>query len=124
MEKSELLFLLGLCLVTFTLLRRSFRYFGRRPKKNRWGETISPKKRSKKRGHVSEVSALIARMDSIEVELDERARDLMGELDSKMLALQHLTRQATEESCRLQELLAQAQEAGLVDSINRPIGKL
>ena len=49
-----------------------------------------------------------------QVEMHETARDLKGEIDSKLSALQALIRVADEESCRLERAIAEAVQLGIV----------
>jgi hypothetical protein len=94
---AQLLFLLGLGLVIFVLLVRSKRYFrqvtqyqtpaARPPRRTEAPKTISGPSRD---------------FEKWEVEMHDLARDLMGQLDSKIRVLELLIRQADEAAARLE----------------------
>ncbi len=87
----------GILIVTMTLLRRGIRY-------RRTGKST---KRAENRRLAHATSSASHEMDRWEVHMHETARDLSAQLDSKMVALQHVIRLAEERSARLEELLIQ-----------------
>jgi hypothetical protein len=98
--------LLGLALLIAILLRRSFRYYGRRgTTRDAPAEylTQTPRPASNHRS-LSSAPADVLRW---QVEMHETARDLKAELDSKMRLLQLLVAQAREQAERLEALLQQ-----------------
>ncbi|HKD36075.1 MAG TPA: hypothetical protein VKB78_04720, partial [Pirellulales bacterium] len=92
----QLLFLLGLGLVIFILLVRSKRYFRQvtqyQVPAGQPGKTALPKK----------AAASSRELEKWEVEMHDLARDLMGQLDSKVRVLELLIREANEAAARLE----------------------
>lgn len=106
---APLAFALGCGLLTALLLRRSYRYFG---KKRRGGSgphlEAQPRPTHAWDGAKQDASA---RFDRQQVELQELARDLTGQIDSKLLLLQELNAKSERQIQRLEELLAETEHA-------------
>ena len=108
---SWLMFLLGTALLTWILLRRSYRYLGRTKDGShadrRYGTSSSGCERSGQ-------SLAHAPKDVLrwQVEMHETARDLKAELDSKMGALQQLSRIAEQHCQRLETAILHAEKIG------------
>ena len=102
---SWAMFGLGVVLLIVILFRRSARYQRklRRPRSNprNFGKTESAPARQPLADAPPEVLKW-------QVEMHETARDLSGELDSKMLALQALLRQATQQAEQLEAAIEKA----------------
>jgi len=96
---------LAMVAVTFFLLRRSYRYFGRRSK---GGSAVVrvPRPKNSRSGLPADALDELTRQ---EVQLHERERDVSARLDSKIGVLQHLIRQAQETIARLESLIADAE---------------
>jgi hypothetical protein len=87
-------------LLTFFLLRRSVRRFAQLRKR----ELEKPRLRI-----AAEPGAPVAASPPGEVELHERARELIARIDSKAAALEHLLRLAAAEADRLEEAVRRAE---------------
>ncbi len=84
--------LLALVVFTWVLLRRWHRYFKRRQTDpSPVVKVPRPDDQAASRPSYSDVSPELLKF---EVQLEERARELMAQLDSKMVALMHLIRDA------------------------------
>lgn len=103
------MFLTGVGLLTAILLRRSFRYFGRqtRRRKNEAPIDHQPRPIDVWAGAQHDVAAHIQRQ---EVEFFDMARDVTGQLDSKMLLLQQLMAQSNEQIARMEQLLEEMEQ--------------
>jgi hypothetical protein len=108
------MFTLGVVLMTVILLRRAVRYSkGRRAGADSLGTT--------KAGAVRDFDREQPLMDAPpeilrwQVEMQEMARDLKAELDSKMRALQVLAKMASNESERLERAIARAERLGIAE---------
>ena len=98
--------LAGIALLTIILLRRSYRYYGRKkPKKTEAGAYLAKTARPTTTGR--SLSTAPAEVLRWQVEMHEIARELKAEMDSKMRSLQVLVLQAREEADRLQSILDQ-----------------
>lgn len=99
-QVSEFVLPAVLGLVTFFLLRRSVRRFAelrkRRPERPRLRIAAEP-------------STTASTSPPGEVELHERARELIARIDSKAAALEHLLRAAAAEADRLEEAVRRAE---------------
>ncbi len=103
---APLLFALGCGMLTAILLRRSYRYFG---KKRRPQPALA--KQARPQGQWSGAQAdAAARLNRQEVELHELGRDITARIDSKMILLQELLNKSQAQIDRLETLLAQAEE--------------
>jgi hypothetical protein len=111
--------LAGVGLLIVILLRRSYRYYGRRkPASCRVDPhlTTTPRPAADNRS-LSTAPPEVLRW---QVEMHETARDLKAELDTKMRALQLLIRQARTESDRLQGLLDQLDASATQRELAQP----
>ncbi len=98
----------GVLMLIFLLMRRSRRYLGKTKK-----QKASPRR---KLDDARQATPLLDAPPEIlrwQVEMHETARDLKAELDSKMSALQAITRIASEESARLEAAIARAEQLGI-----------
>lgn len=98
------MFLAGVLLLIMILLRRFYRYYGRRKPTRKVAEPYlahTPRPTGEKRS-LSNASADVL---SWHVEMHETAREMKAELDSKMRALQLLIGQARYEADRLEQIL-------------------
>ena len=85
---AQILFLAGCALLTIILLRRSYRYFGRRKRFtiDRPIESVPRPLQEWSGAH----SDMFARIEREKVEMHRLARDLTGRIDSKLLLLEEL----------------------------------
>lgn len=102
---ATLMFLAALALATAILLRRSYRYFGRR---SRNSEPLVRLPRPAPQSHHGMTGANSAKQ---EIELYETAREITGRLDSKMIALEQLIVDVQRRVDRLEQLLTKLEEA-------------
>jgi hypothetical protein len=100
------LFLAGLAMVILVLLRRSVKY-ATKPSRNRPHAPPQPEA-NPKFNHLDAPGEIIR----YQVQLHEMARELTARIDSKMLALQHLEREADLRIDRLETLLARLASIG------------
>ena len=98
---STVLFLVGMVLVIGILLRRSHRYFGRRPK-NPSVMVRTERPEAKQKGHHLDSPYELVRW---EVEMHEIGRVLAARLDTKIGVLAQLIRDADRASDRLEAAL-------------------
>lgn len=104
-----ILFAAGLCVLIWLILRRSHGRPGRsRPDNEPLVRTPRPEKTTNV--GLIDAPADVARW---EVAMHETARDMKAELDTKMVALQTLTRMAQAESERLEAAITRARQLGL-----------
>lgn len=104
---SDVLFAAALGLLTFLLLRSSLRRY-RRTKDDSLMACLPRPASSSNQGGLSTPTD-IARW---EVQLHDQARELSAQLDSKMLALGHLTASAARQADRLEKAIANAKQLG------------
>ena len=93
-------FLAGLAILCWVLLRRSFRYFGRRPKQQ---ATVV---RASRPGAFEGTSRLSTPPDELarwEVQMHDLARRLSAQLDSKISVLESLVQEADRAAARLED---------------------
>lgn len=107
------LFALGCAMATMILLRRSFRHFGKRT----WGGSgphivAQPRPKTPWEGSRQDTEA---RFNRQQVELHELARDLTGQLDSKIVILRELVAQSERQIEQLEALLGETAEKGTAD---------
>lgn len=102
---TNAMFLAGVALLLLILLRRSYRYYGRRRRPGLSDKYLTTVSRPKPENR--SLSTAPPDVLTWHVEMHETARDLKAELDSKMRALQLLIGQARQESERLEQLLTQ-----------------
>jgi hypothetical protein len=98
---GTVLFLVGMVLVIGILLRRSHRYFGRRPK-NPSVMVRTERPETQQKGHHLDSPDELVRW---EVEMHEIARELSARLDTKIGVLAQLIRDADRASDRLEAAL-------------------
>ena len=118
-QTSTLMLLAGMSLLVLILLRRSYRYFGRRNRPKRPDVQTTRPSEHAWHGAPSDAPHEFLRW---QVAMHETARDLKAELDSKMGALQHLVRQAAEQSQSLEnsiERARQVRQPGMGDTLSR-----
>jgi hypothetical protein len=103
------MFLAGVGLFAFILLRRSYRYFGKpRQRTSDAALDLQPRPKGPWDGAQHDV---MARIDRQEVEMFEIARDLNGQLSSKILVLEQLIADSQRQIVRMEDLLAQLDHA-------------
>gem|GEM_PF-3347369 len=100
-----LMFLAGCGLLIWILLKRSSRYFGR-IRRGQSPAAIERQPRPTSSWSGSQRDAL-ARIEREQVEMQERARDLAGQLNSKIIVLEQLIATSGRQIKRLEALLAQ-----------------
>lgn len=111
---APLLFLGALMVVIAFLLLRSQRYFARQERTAMPAPAIEPcAPTSRKPAHHLGTSSELVQW---EVEMHDIARDLSGQLGSKMSVLEHLIRDADRAAARLEAALAAMQQAGVAPS--------
>ncbi len=103
---SWAMFLVGLSLLIVILLRRWHRYYGPRRRHREVPVLERTARRDTAPRSLSDAPPDILRW---QVEMHETARDLKGELDTKISALQVLIRMAQQESERLERLIEAAE---------------
>lgn len=101
-----LLFMAGCGLLTWMLLKRSYRYFGRRNRSQNSSPIESQPRPTDPWSGVQRDA--LARLDREQVEMQERARDLSGQLNSKIIALEQLIATSAQQIERMETLLAQS----------------
>ena len=102
------MFGLGMLMLTAILLRRSSRY----QKQAKRAAAKPPQPRMQARSRQSDSEPLLDAPPSVlqwQVEMHELTRELKAEIDSKMIALQLLTRQAGEQAERLETAVRRAE---------------
>jgi hypothetical protein len=100
-DPSILFFIAAVAIITWMLLMRSHRYFGRQrasEPENKWESKPTPKPPAVQ----GELPATVARW---EVEMHETARQMSAQLDGKMSALQALIADADRAAARLEAAL-------------------
>lgn len=104
---SILMFIAGCGLLTAILLRRSYRYFNRRPDRGGTGPALvsQPRPATAWDGAHRDASA---RLEREKVELYEMARDANGQLTTKIAMLEQLVETSGRQIKRLEELLAES----------------
>jgi len=101
------LFALGCAMLTMMLLRRSYRYFGK--KRNRNDPPIDAQPRPKN-GWTGAHADATARIERQKVELHEYGRDVSAQIDSKLVLLNQLVAKSQSQIDRLETLLAEAEK--------------
>ena len=103
------MFLAGAGLLTFILLKRSHRYFGRRRRNRNEGPLdLQPRPTTKWDGAQQDTLAHIERQ---KVEMYDLARDLNGQLTSKIIMLEQLVADSSKQIRRMEELLLEIEQA-------------
>lgn len=103
---SQLLLLMALVLIVGTTLLRTQRYFSRQ-------RSVDWRPAQPAGTDTTAVAAGVPRSDQLaawEVHMHQTARDLAGQLDSKMRALEILIHRANQAAARLEQALAQVQQ--------------
>jgi hypothetical protein len=103
------LFLAGVGLLAFILMRRSYRYFGK-PSRRRNESALDLQPRPKGPWDGAQHDAM-ARIDREKVEMFEMARDLNGQLSSRIIVLEKLIADSQRQIKRMEELVAQLDHA-------------
>jgi len=98
------MFMAGCALLTFVLLKRSYRYFGRRSKSNSTAIERVPRPSSQWDGAHRDTLAQVERQ---KVEMYEMSRDLNGQLSSRIIVLEKLIAQSQQQIERMEHLLEQ-----------------
>ncbi len=97
------MFLVGCALMVSILLRRSYRYFGKtKGSKIITGLEHLPRPKSSWEGTFRDAGAVVDRQ---EVEMAEMARDLSGQLATKMIVLEQLISESQKQIDRMEKLL-------------------
>ncbi len=110
----QLLMLAGMGLMIWTLMRRSYRHFGKGGKAYKPAHVLSQRDTNRD-------DALIdapAEVTRWQVEMHETARDLKGEIDTKLAVLQMLSRHANEATARLEAAIDRAEKLGLRSNLD------
>ncbi|MEM9352995.1 MAG: hypothetical protein AAGA92_08275 [Planctomycetota bacterium] len=103
------MFTAGCALLSYLLLRRSFRYFGRRGNRrsSAYLERVARPK-SEWDGMQRDAAAHIERQ---KVELHDMSRDLNGELSSRIIVLERLIAESSDQIRRMETLLDEMERA-------------
>ena len=105
------MFLAGVGLLTFILMKRSYRYFSRpRQKRNDKPLELQPRPKGPWDGAQHDTMAHIERQ---KVEMFEMSRDLNGQLNSKIIVLEKLIADSQRQITRMEVLLAQIDDVQL-----------
>lgn len=102
---ANILFATGCGLLTAILLRRSYRYFGRRGRRDNRPIAAQPRPTSEWSGAYHDAAALIERQ---KVEMHDLGRELKAQLDNKVSVLQMLSAQSQAQIERLEALLEES----------------
>ena len=92
-------------MLTMLLLRRSYRYFGKRRNRNDPPIDAQPRPKTAWTGAHADATARIERQ---KVELHEYGREITAQIDSKLILLNQLVAKSQSQIDRLEELLAKA----------------
>jgi len=98
------MFLLGCALLTLILLKRSYRYFGRRRRSS--SSPIERQHRPDSAWDGAKRDAM-AQVERQEVEMHQMARDINGQLSSKIVILEQLIADSQRQIDRMEHLLGQ-----------------
>ena len=109
MEDAPLL--AGVALLTWILMKRSGRYFGRKRDKSNNPIETQPRPTGKWDGIQRDAMAQVERQ---KVEMHEMSRDINGQLSSKIIILEQLISDSQRQIDRLETLLDKAEHAGSV----------
>ena len=97
------MFMAGAGLLTFILLKRSYRYFGRRRHVRNEGPLDLQKRPATKWDGAQRDS--IAHIEREKVELYDMARELKGDLNSRIIVLERLIAESGQQIRRMEDLL-------------------
>ena len=101
------LFLAGVSLLTFILMKRAYRYFGKpRRLANSAPIDLQPRPQGPWDGAQRDTLAHVERQ---KVEMYELARDLNGQLSTKMVVLERLIAESQQQIDRLEKLVAKVE---------------
>ncbi len=114
MSLAPLMFAAGCALLTWLLLKRSYRYFGRSSGK-RFIKAIEEQYRPQTTWDGAQRDSL-ARIERQKVEMHEMTRDLKGELNSKIIVLEKLIADSQRQIERMEQLLHQAEQTDHSDN--------
>ena len=103
------MFLAGVGLLTFILLKRSYRYFGRRRRVRQQGPLDLQQRPTSKWDGVQKDR--YAHLEREKVELYDMARELKGELSSRIIVLEQLITESGQQISRMEELLKEMDAA-------------
>lgn len=109
---SGWMFFAGCALMTLILLKRAYRRMGRRKKSS--SAPIERVARPKGKWDGAQRDAL-AQVERQKVEMHDMARDLNGQLSSRIIVLEKLIGESQRQIDRLEELLAEAKKQQAVE---------
>jgi hypothetical protein len=104
-NKSSLLFLLGIVMLIVILMRRWSRYFKRQKSAKRAARPLAMREPNAEQPLMDAPPELLR----WQVEMHETARQLKGELDTKIAILQRLTIDAQRQAERLESIVQHAE---------------
>jgi hypothetical protein len=102
-----LLLLLGVAMLTMIMLRMVYRKTGRRPGASLRPLELQPRPASKWDGSRDDPAA---RIDRELVQLEEFRREVLGEVDTKLMVLREMMSRCDEKIARLEQLLVRSRE--------------
>ncbi len=106
--ESSLMFLAGCALLTFLLMKRSYRYFGRRRRRADSAPIVRIDRPATKWDGVQRDA--LAQVERQKVEMYEISRDLNGQLSSRIIVLEKLIEQSQRQIERMEQLLDEAKQ--------------
>jgi len=107
LTEAQGMFLAGCMLLTFILLKRSYRYFGRRNRgRNSSAIEALPRPRTQWDGAQRDT---LAQVEQQKVEMHEMSRDLNGQLASRIIVLEQLIRESQQKIDQLEQLLVKSE---------------
>ena len=111
---SVWMFLAGVGLLTFILLKRSYRYFAR-PRRARNDAPLELQPRPKGVWDGAQQDAM-AHIERQKVEMYDMARDLNGQLNSKIIVLERLIAESQKQITQMEALMYQLEHTQPVKS--------
>ncbi len=108
------MFLVGIGLLTFILMKRSYGYFSR-PRRKRNDKPIELQPRPKGPWDGAQHDAM-AHVERHKVEMYEMARDINGQLSSKIIVLEKLIADSQRQITRMETLLTQIDDNQIDDN--------
>jgi hypothetical protein len=106
---AVLMFMAGVGMLIFILMKRSYRYFARRKRqRNEQPLELQPRPTGPWDGVQRDA---MAKIDRQEVEMFEMARDLNGQLSSRIIVLEKLIAESQRQITQMETLLAEIDEA-------------
>ena len=103
------MFLAGAGLLTFILMKRSHRYFGRKQRSRNEGPLDLQHRPTGKWEGAQKDS--VAHIEREKVEMYDMARELKGQLNSRIIVLEQLIAESGGQIRRMEELLAEMEKA-------------